>query len=363
MYVGHALIAFVVGLGLAHATGRTGERALAVGLVAAAFGLLPDVDLAYTLYAVVELGSLDVFPTTEHVWTESWLVHRTLTHSLVVGAAVVAFAGAVAVLWRGHRGAPIDRSGAATTLDREGASEPSTTPSVGELRPGARADLVAESVLARAAVTAVAIVLAGSLGVLAVDADGELGAVTMALFLVGAGLVAAVATDRGVPPSLVVVAAAIGIGLHPFGDLWMGRPPIAFYPVAGGHPLPTVRFATDPTLHFLGAVLVEVGLFTTALVAGSRSVEPPTTDPVSPFALLGGGLVVALAVLPAPTFEVAYQFSFAMVGLGAIAGACDWVGGGRRTDPRSLLRTATTVAATMVIGVTAYGVAFVVLGA
>jgi len=85
MFAGHALLAFALAAGAASLAGCDADRALAVGVLAGVFGLAPDVDI---LYAPVGLAGAASLPTAETAfWATGNIVHRTATHSLVVGGA------------------------------------------------------------------------------------------------------------------------------------------------------------------------------------------------------------------------------------------------------------------------------------
>jgi hypothetical protein len=49
VFVGHGLIAFAIAASVATRRGWSTERALTIGVVAALFGTLPDIDMAYAL--------------------------------------------------------------------------------------------------------------------------------------------------------------------------------------------------------------------------------------------------------------------------------------------------------------------------
>lgn len=324
MYVGHGLLALAIVL-LAAAHSDLGRRqTLAAGAIAAGFGTLPDVDLVYTVYAVVESGPTGVFPTTEHVWTESWVVHRTLTHSLLVGCVVVAIATAAAALFRG-RTQPRRRD-----------------------RP-----------------IAIATVLlgAGVLLTIALEADGGLGAVTMALFVAGAVAIAWVAVRWRVPLSWIALAATVGLLLHPPGDFWMGQSPALFYPAWTSPPVESVELAADPVLEFLAAVLIEIVLLAGAVLAVDVARDRPPLDAASAWSLLGVLQLAALWLFEAPTFRVAYRFSGLLVLLGAVAAFAAVV-----TDDRFVAswldRTVTAAGAAagaMLLGLFVYAIGHVLL--
>src|SRR6056297_738336 len=93
MMVGHALLAFALAA-LVASRRWSGRRALAFGAVAGAFAVVPDVDMSYALVGLAQAGLGGVWEMTAAFWGSSHLVHRAVTHSLVVGAV-----GAVAFTW------------------------------------------------------------------------------------------------------------------------------------------------------------------------------------------------------------------------------------------------------------------------
>ena len=102
MMVGHAMLAFALATAVA-ARRWPRERALAFGIVAAAFAAVPDVDMVYALFGLAQAGFGGVWEMTHTFWGSSTLVHRAVTHSLVVGSiAAVAFTASVT-----DRGKPV----------------------------------------------------------------------------------------------------------------------------------------------------------------------------------------------------------------------------------------------------------------
>ena len=61
MFVGHATVAFALVAGLASLAGWDAERALAIGVLAGAFGLAPDVDILYAPVGLVAHPFGDLF--------------------------------------------------------------------------------------------------------------------------------------------------------------------------------------------------------------------------------------------------------------------------------------------------------------
>lgn len=311
MFVGHGLVAFAVAAGLARWAGWSPERALALGVVAGAFGLVPDVDILYAPVGLV--GANTVLAAEEGFWSAGNLVHRTVTHSLLVGA--VAALGA----WAWRRGT----------------------------RP------------------AEAVALAVGAGLVAVAAlDGALPAVVMAAF-VGATAVVATAGGRvGLAPRDVGAAALVGLLLHPFGDLFTGEPPALLYPL--DLPLVTERVVLhpDPTLHLVGAFGVELATAWLAAVVYLRLTGRRFPDHLAPRAALGVVLAGAVVLLPPPSLETPYRFVFSALGVGLVSAVGVDPRGWRAAVPsetrsrgvRSAMLTGLTALST---GLVAYAVLYV----
>jgi membrane-bound metal-dependent hydrolase YbcI (DUF457 family) len=92
MFIGHGLLAFALVALAGDALGWSRDRALWLGVLAGAFATVPDVDMLYAPIGV--LGGVDgLFEASEAFWSASSVVHRTVTHSLVLGAvAALGFA-------------------------------------------------------------------------------------------------------------------------------------------------------------------------------------------------------------------------------------------------------------------------------
>lgn len=275
MFVGHGLFAFAVVALLARRTGVTRERALSLGLIACAFGFVPDVDMLYApvgLFAVAE-GPL---VRAEHFWSASAVVHRTVTHSLLVGS-IGALSGAA---WSGD--AP--------------------TRSVG-------------------------VALLGCLAVgVSLLSGGLAGAVTVA-FAVAVLVVATAARRVGFGPRSVFGAALFGLLSHPFGDLFTGTPPQFLYPLGGTLIDERIALSHSPTLHLLGAMGLELIVIWLAVVVLCSLTHRRLRDHVEPWAVLGVVYAVAVPAIPPPTLDTSYQFVFSILGVGVVCGA-------PRLDPR-----------------------------
>ena len=266
MFIGHGLLAFAFAAWVAARSGWPRERALALGLIAGAFGLLPDVDMVYAPVGLATTAALDPMALANGFWAASTVVHRAVTHSLVV--ALVAAVGFAA--WR--RGD----------------------------RPGRIAALALLSALVAAA------------GV----ESGYLGAVVMAVFAVVGLAVTGYAGRFDLPPRALFVAALVGLASHPFGDLFTGHPPAFLYPFDAALVAARVTLHADPTVHLLGAMVAELATFWAAAVVYFRLTARSLRRYLGRSAALGVGYGCAIVAIPAPTLGLSYPFVFTVFGVG-----------------------------------------------
>jgi len=304
VFIGHGLLAFaLVALG-ARRLGWSRSAALGVGALAALFGTLPDVDIIYAL-----TGLVGIAPTTEALvesfWSTGNVVHRGVTHSLVV--AVVTAAGATLVA----RSRPPTR-----TLGNA--------------------------------------FLAGMVAVIFVI-SGPLAAFVAGLFAAGASALAAAADRADIPPVGVGAASLVGLAVHPFGDLFTGAPPGLLYPFDVTVFAERVVLSSDPTLHLLAAFGVELAIVWAALVVYFRLTDRRLRDYVDYRAAPGVGYAGVAVALPAPTVDIAYQFVFSVLAVGAV---------GLVPPPRDRIRSwrgATTALAAVTLAAIAYAGAYLLL--
>jgi membrane-bound metal-dependent hydrolase YbcI (DUF457 family) len=269
MMVGHAMLAFAIGTAAA-ARYWSGERALAFGVVAGAFATLPDVDMLYAAFGVAQAGFVGidgVWDVSATFWGSSELVHRAVTHSLVVGTvAAVAFAGSV--VERGRW---------------------------------------------------VAAMLLVGLAAVAVAESGLLGGAIMLAFLVGGGTIAVVTvrtTDLG--PRALLAAGLLGLLSHPFGDVFTGGPPRFFYPFDVVVLTERVTILADPTLNLLAIFAIELA---TLWLAGSvylRVTDRGLLTHIDARAAVGVAYALAVVLMPAPTLQVSYHFVFSILALAIV---------------------------------------------
>jgi membrane-bound metal-dependent hydrolase YbcI (DUF457 family) len=283
VFVGHALLGFTLVALLARRRGWAPERALSLGVVGGIFAAVPDVDMAYALLGVAGVGVADAFTVAQAFWATGNLVHRSITHSLVLAVPVALAVG----LWVAGDRRVADATGSAR-------------------RRGDTARLAALGLLGL-----VVAVVAGE--------SGPVGAAVTVLFVCCALFVAAqVARRTDLPTLAVTAAAAVGLLSHPFGDLFTGRPPELLYPVETTLVAERVTLAADPTLHLLSAFGLELATGWVALLVWSRLTGAPLRPLLRPWAGLAAGYGVLVVALPAPTLDLSYPFVFTVLAVGAL---------------------------------------------
>ena len=330
--MGHSLLAFALGALLARRAGVRPSLVLPIGLLAGGFALLPDVDAAYTVYAVLQTGPENLFPTPRYVWTaDAWRVHRALTHSLVVGVVASLGVGALGFALGRRRDSP-----------RGWTKSPA---------------VVAGGVAGLAGLGA--ILAAG------VTTDGAAGLATAGLYVVGALLLAAVAVERGVPARWLGGAAAVGLLTHPFGDLFMGRPPAFLFPRSSTPPIGKLAVAADPTVNLVALFGLELALAWAAVWTLATERGWRVRDAVAPEAVLATGFAGATLVIQPPTLAIAYHFAAGTIATGLVLGVVPGVVRGRRTtDPRRIDHgvAAVTALSAVTLAVAAYLLAYLAVG-
>ena len=315
MFVGHGLLAFAIVAGLASIRGWDAERALTVGLVAGAFGLAPDVDV---LYAPVGLLGIDGLVEAETAfWAAGNVVHRAVTHSLLVGAAAAVAAG----LWAARTRGPRALAG---------------------------------------------VVSAGLVGLGALDAP--LSGVVMAAFVLAVFAIATVGAQHGLGAAGVGGAAAVGLLSHPFGDLFTGGPPDLLYPLDVTLVAERVVLHPDPALHLLAAFGLEIATMWAAATVYLHLTDRRMAAHVRPHATLGLAFAGAALLLPPPSLDAPYRFVFGALGVGAVSGVGTHPRNWRRlltTDPDGRPLTALGAALTALAALTAalvgYGALYLLL--
>jgi len=319
MFVGHAALAFALVGGVAIARGWTSERALTIGVVAAAFATLPDVDMAYAFVGIAGAAGSDALALAGAFWSTGNVVHRAVTHSLVLALPVAVLAAL--------------RSAGATSRVRA----------------------------LSAAIATLLVAVIASVG-------GTLAAVVMLLFVLGAVAIGTV-VDRyaDLTTAELFAAAFVGLVTHPFGDLFTGEPPVMLYPVETAPALVTDRIAlaADPTLHLLAAFGIELATVWAAVAIVCLAAGLRPTAAVTRRASLGAGYAASVLLIPAPTLDLSYPFVFSVLGVGLL-GVLPRVRlvrpQGPTVEPPDWLTAVLTGIAAITVAWLAYVVAYVAVG-
>lgn len=290
MFVGHGLLAFALVASLARWRGAARDRALAVGLLAAGFATIPDVDVVHPLVSLL-LDPVRPAATADAFWALSTELHRTVTHSLVVGGIVAAAIAAVVARW---------------------------APNVAGTSPGSSGDRVAWDLPVSGLLA-----LAGLVGLVGFLDGAAAGGVLAAMVLAGLGL-AVVAVRHGLDAGAVGFAATLGLASHPFGDLFTGQAPPLLYPLPADLGLARIALHADPTVHLVGAFLLELGTVWLALAVLARLSDVRLRSQVSPRAVAGVVYAGAVLLLPAPTLDAATGFVFSVLAVGLVGVPARW---------------------------------------
>lgn len=271
MFVGHALIAFAL-VGGAVGLLRDRRAGLRLGLVAAAFAAVPDVDMSYALVGLVGVDG-GALAAASAFWEASTLVHRAVTHSVLVAPVVAVVAG----LWVHSR--------------RQ----------------------ARHWMLGLGASLAVALVAVATLS------SGPLGGAVMAVFLFAAVAAAEVVVRASeLSPTATFGAAFVGLVSHPFGDMVTGHPPALLYPLETTVVTERVALHADPTLHLIGAFAVELGAIWAGVLVLCWLLERPVLPMLNLRPAVGAGYAAAALVIPAPTLDLSYPFVFSVLAVGTV---------------------------------------------
>lgn len=276
MFIGHGLLAFALVSVGALLWGTSPRRALHIGVLAALFATLPDLDMAYApigfVMAFDGLATID-----EAFWSSANVAHRGVTHALPVAlAATVGF----------------------TVARYRGFEHPTTI---------------------------VAGVGLGSL-VLAIGLlSGPLAGVIAGLFVVGGLAIVVFGAYLGLPTAAIGIAAGVGFITHPFGDFFTGSPPALWYPF-DGPALETIILHADPTVHLLGAFFIELAVIWLAVIVLAVLCGYPLWPAIKPRAGLGAGYAAMVFVIPAPTLDVPTPFVVSVLAVAMLAVPLRWRG-------------------------------------
>lgn len=318
MMVGHALFAFALVAALLDWRGWDRERALTAGVVAGVFAAVPDVDMVYALVGLLGADFSNALSVTGAFWSASTVVHRSLTHSLVVAVPAGVLAGLVVV-----RG----RSRTAHTL-----------------------------------VTAISAALVFA----AMARNGILGAAVMGAFVLAVAFVAAQVRRRTtLTAGQTAALALVGFLTHPWGDLFTGEPPHLLYPLDTVLLTERVTLSADPTLHLLGAMGVELAVIWFAGLVFLRLADRTVRTQIDPRVGFGIAYSGAVLLIPAPTLDLSYPFVFTILAVGLVFAALRLRAipfrRGRTPEPGTLLASLLTGTAAITVAWVAYGGAYLLI--
>jgi membrane-bound metal-dependent hydrolase YbcI (DUF457 family) len=318
MMVGHAALAFAIAASVAHALGWRRDRVLAIGLVTAGFAVVPDADMVYALSGLTGEVTGAVDAATDF-WGASTLVHRSVTHSLVLAIPAGLLFACLGARGKRRRSAHVVAAG-----------------------------------------------LAIGLVALALTVSGLLGAFVTLAFVAAGATVATVARWRtNLSPRAILAAAWLGLLTHPWGDLFTGEPPAFLYPFDVTLFPSRVPLHGDPTMHLLAVFGVELAAVWFAIAVLDGFLEIPLVGAVERKAWLGLGYAGATMILPPPTVDFSYPFVFSILGLGTLFGVPRLRGGvvtlarKHRLDRALVRRAAMTVLAAVSLAWLGYAIGYV----
>lgn len=306
MIIGHATVAFAIIGFAALSMGVRRRDALSLAVIGALFATIPDIDMLYAITGLLAAPSGGVLAIAESFWSASDVVHRSVTHSLVIAVpAAIAF----------------------TVSGR----------SVGE-----------SAVAALIGIGIVSIVWALS---------GPIAALVILAFAIAGIAIGIGALNADISRRFVSMAAIVGLLTHPFGDIVTGQPPALLYPLPISILDTRITLSADPTLHLLGAFAVELTAIWLGVYVFAKLHERNLRTHLKPHAIAGIAYAIAIFFVPPPTLESSYVFVFSVLGVGAI-GATPL----RRQLPDTLTAVTTGLAG-ITVAASAYLVAYILLDA
>ncbi|WP_414836310.1 metal-dependent hydrolase [Candidatus Nanohalococcus occultus] len=260
MIVGHFFLAFTLAALVALKAGLDAQKTLTIALTAAAFSIVPDIDIVYAFTAVSTfIDGTSVF--VETFWKSSSQIHRGITHSLITGII-----GAVA-----------------STLCF-------------------RTKNFYLEVLA---------VLTGF--VVGMALEGVVTAVVLVLYVFSALFLARFTSDR-LTVKWFFIAAFIGLVGHPFGDLFTGTPPRFLYPLSLNFLTGRIVLVGQPVLNLLAVFFIELSTVIAAVFCFGYLKKFSFRDQLNGKILFSCFFGLTAFLIQAPTHESSYQFVYSLVG-------------------------------------------------
>lgn len=269
MMVGHSLLAFSVVTFFATRMGYTPRRSLLLGLLAASFAVLPDVDMAYAFLGLLEGGSGGVWGAVNSFWANSTVTHRGVTHSLVFAIPSALGFGYITHKHRSFR-------------------------------------LISAFILSLLLVSVVFL-------------QGLLPGVIFLFFVLGGVSVALAAKSLFLDVREVLSVALFGLVTHPFGDVFTGKPPAFLYPFDSSFLVKRVVLVSEPVLNLIVIFGIELLIIWVAVTVYGDIIDRSVVEALDTRVLFGGVYAVAVLLMPPPSLSMSYHFVFGVVCLGFVA--------------------------------------------
>jgi membrane-bound metal-dependent hydrolase YbcI (DUF457 family) len=310
VFIGHSAIAFSIGVIISYLIGYEKRRSIGFGLVAGAFAVVPDLDMGYAFIGLMETGITDISTLQQEFWDSGLVVHRGITHSLVIGV-ITAFSFGL------------------TQFDKK-------TKLFGFLL--------------------LLVVL-----FLTLIYEGPLEFAVMVTFSTGGVLVASITEEVGFDRVMVLCCSFIGILSHPFGDIFTGTSPRLLYPLNIRILPERVIFSSDPTVNFLVAFGIELLAIWIGFAVYIKMRDKNIRTYIHYYvATIGLFYSLTVVVLPPPTLSVSYHFVFTAIilGLFGILAEVPNVSIRSKSSRRRILLTGLSV---ITIALSSYFVSYLVL--
>lgn len=266
MIAGHFFLAFSLAAFLSYYVGYEAEAALEIGLFAALFALLPDIDIIYAFKEVAVLLASDTSIFVESFWNASGKVHRGFSHSLVTGLV----------------------SSAAFTFYHRNRSR----------------------------------YVAAMIGMAALAAGAFLGGflvASLAVLYAAAGVLLSEAAVERVDERGFTGAVLVGLISHPFGDLFTGTPPGLLYPLTLELIESRLILVQDPVFNLLSIFLVELSCLVLALGVFSYVRGVDLSPEISPLSFMTVTFGASYFLIPEPSLSSSYQFVYGLTSLSLFA--------------------------------------------
>lgn len=317
MFVGHEFLAFALGAGLARLAGTRAETALAVGIVAGASALLPDLDLLVGAVTYSSALGGATAASWEGLWGVSNAVHRGVSHTVLGGLGGATLLLATALGWRAWDRRAVRRALLAAVLAATGLGA-----------------LLGTALLAGGGNELVSVAFVG------------LGTVVVGT---------AVATRTALSWREILGGALVGFLGHPYGDVFMAAPPTVFYPLDVMLLTEPIRLAGDPTLNLLGITGVELAAVWAGLLAYLRITDVPLHSVLDQWAVVGLVYPAVMLAVPRPTMVDAHWLGFTIA---PFAGVGLLSRGEQTLANHRIVRALATGLATITFAAGAYALAY-----